>query len=509
MTSQADAKTAPTWPWAVLALGLFVAGSAMAFLRRTDVDVAWLLTMGEKMLAGQRPYVDVFEANPPMSILLYLPAVIAGRGLGVAADAMVIVLVLAAIVASLAFCGRILAPVLDRSTRWKLAAAAVFVLAVLPMGVFSQREHIAIVFMLPFLALVAARGEGARPAPWSAVLAGLGCGLAMAIKPHFALAAGGALAVAMMRRRSPWPALQAEIWAASAVVIAYAAVVFTVFPAFMTFLPVIRDAYLPIRQPMIALLTWPPLAIWLIFAAIAGFVVRCRCGAAWTTWSLLAASAGGFASYLIQGKGWPYHSYPMLALAVLALATAAVLGAPKPAAGVLRHAAARIVTASVCLVLTLGAVVVSLGWFGLKGDMGALNAPVQALAPHPKLLSISADIAVGEPLTRELHGQWVGSVCSQWISAGAMTLEHRGGLSDAQRLHLRALMAIDRRLLVHDILTGRPDVILISTSRDWLGWARADPALAAALAAYHPVRTVEGVAIWARTGAEASARHGA
>jgi len=96
--SMQDASKA--WPWAALTLALFVTGAVMACLRHTDVDVAWLLTLGEKLLAGQRPYIDMIETNPPMSILLYLPALIAGRGLGVAPEILVNLLVLLAIAAS-------------------------------------------------------------------------------------------------------------------------------------------------------------------------------------------------------------------------------------------------------------------------------------------------------------------------------------------------------------------------------------------------------------------------
>ena len=56
----------------------FAIGAMMSAVRAVDVDVGWLLTLGERMLDGQRPYIDFFEANPPMSILLYLPAVALG-----------------------------------------------------------------------------------------------------------------------------------------------------------------------------------------------------------------------------------------------------------------------------------------------------------------------------------------------------------------------------------------------------------------------------------------------
>jgi hypothetical protein len=500
MTSAAKA-----WPWAALTLALFVTGAAMAALRHTDVDVAWLLTLGDKLLASQRPYIDMFETNPPMSILLYLPAVIAGRGLGVAPEILVNVLVLLAIAASLALSGRALSQSIgDRVKLWKLAAAGAFVLTVLPTGVFAEREHIVVIAILPFLAVVIARSQaqGATKPPGAlvAVIAGLGCGVAMAIKPHFALVAGGALLVSAWRMRSIRPLIAPEVWAASLVVGLYALAIVLFFPAFLTFLPIIRDTYLAVRQPFFQLLIWPPPLVWLILGGVAFLTAKARPGAGWPVAILLAASAGGFASYLIQGKGWPYHSYPMLSLATLALAVSVTLGATvsAPLGGLLESRAAKIGAVAASLVLVIGALGASMRWFTLKGDYHALNGPVAAITPHPRLISITSDIAVGHPLTRELHGQWVGSGCAQWVSAGAMTLEHRGGLSPNQRRRLDGLMIQDRLRLTHDITTGRPDVILISTNRDWVGWAMADPALAAALAAYHPVETVQGVAIWAR-----------
>jgi len=498
----AIARIRPAWPWAALTLAIFVAGAVMSALRRTDVDIGWLLTMGEKMMAGQRPYIDLFEANPPMSILLYLPAVISGHGLGVAPDAMVNVLVLVSIICSLALSGRVLAPwIEDRARLWKLAAAGAFVLTLLPTGVFGQREHIAVIAMLPFLATTVARGEGRRPAAWIAAVAGLGCGVAMAIKPHFALVAGGAMLVSAWRLRSIRPLVTLEVWTASLMVGLYALVIATLFPAFLGFLPVIRDTYLPVRKPLAMLMSFPPGLTWLVLAALAGLIARTRQEARWPVAGLLAASVGGFVSYLIQGKGWPYQSYPMLALAFLALGVSVSLGGSIAALSADRAGAVRAPMRATAVALIVMIVVTgsSMRWFTLKGDYHFLNAPVEAIAARPRLLSIGADIAVGHPLTRELHGQWVGSVCSQWISTGAMALEQRGGLTAAQRARLDGLMAMDRRLLTRDITVGRPDVILISTgSWDWLAWARADPALAAALTAYHPVQTVQDVAIWAR-----------
>src|SRR5215472_16888374 len=53
--------------------------AAALLLRRyvvPNVDVSWGLTIAEKILDGQRLYVDLIELNPPGAILLYLPPVI-------------------------------------------------------------------------------------------------------------------------------------------------------------------------------------------------------------------------------------------------------------------------------------------------------------------------------------------------------------------------------------------------------------------------------------------------
>src|SRR5450432_319988 len=75
---------------------------------RTGDDVSWLITASEKALAGQVPYVDFFEPNPPASLMLYLPSVYLAQWLGVAPEFMVAFAGFAAIVGSLALCAAIL-----------------------------------------------------------------------------------------------------------------------------------------------------------------------------------------------------------------------------------------------------------------------------------------------------------------------------------------------------------------------------------------------------------------
>ena len=52
-----------------------IAALIQSFFIPLDCDVSWLITVNEKLLAGQRAYVDFIEVNPPASIWLYTPAV--------------------------------------------------------------------------------------------------------------------------------------------------------------------------------------------------------------------------------------------------------------------------------------------------------------------------------------------------------------------------------------------------------------------------------------------------
>ena len=77
-----------------------------------------------------------------------------------------------------------------------------------------------------------------------------------------------------------------------------------------------------------------------------------------------------------------------------------------------------------------------------------------------------------------------------------------------ERLETHA--ARDKAILATDIRNGRPDLILIQKDwMDWTDWALSDPGLAEALSLYHPVATIDGVAIWKLSAERSSQNYGA
>lgn len=448
-----------------------------------NADLACLLTEGEKVLDGRKLGVDLFELNPPLSVYLYMPASMLARVTGIAPEIIVIILVMIEIVGVLFMIDRAAAAAkLGAGERSVSTYLFVFLFAILPVGVFGQREHIAVIALAPFVAITAIRWRVLAPGP-IAVLAGLAAGLAMSIKPHLALVLGFPIILGVFRQRSVKPLFTPEACAAAAVVIGYGAVVVLVFPDYLlTYAPMVTAAYLPLRMSLVELLPFP---VAVIGASVAFLRLVApqdfKMGGNATPW--LAAAVGGAASFILQGKHWGYTAF---ALCVFAIA------AP------MLHAQVRTLRLPV---MTAGLVAVAFIGYCLSVQVRPfppLQGRIQALAKHPRLITIGDHVALGHPLVRQIDGTWVGSSCVQLLAAGAMLLQNSSQPTEGERAKLDGIIHFERRQLLADLRTGRPDVILVDTYLlssfrfDWLAWANSDPELRTELSRYREVEDVGG-----------------
>jgi hypothetical protein len=465
--------------WIVVA-GILLAASLIQVPIVLNPDLGWLLTANEKILDGRKLGVDLFESNPPLSVYMYMPAVVFSRLSGIAPKFIVIAMVMAEIAGALFIIDRAAASArLEAGERSTSAWLFAFLLAVLPGTVFGQREHIAVIALTPFVTITALRWRGVSPGP-AAILAGVGAGLAMGIKPFFALVAGLPMILRVVRQRSLRPLFTSEACIAAAIVIGYGALVVVLFPAYVsTYAPMVAEAYLPIRKDLSSLL---PLPIVVITASVAflRFLAPRDFKMSGDALPWLAASVGGAAGFIIQGKAWPYTA---LALCLFAIAAPSL----HVRNGTLRTPA---------LIGGLAAVVL-IGLYLSSPDprFPPLQERVQALVKHPRLLTITDHIGLGHPLVRQIHGTWVGSSCAQLLAAGAILRQNSAQPNPAEQTKLDGIIDFERRHLLADIRNGRPDVILVDTYLlssfpfDWLAWANADPELQKELSRY---REVEG-----------------
>jgi hypothetical protein len=475
--------------WISIAI-LFAAAIVLRHVLAANTDVSCLLTIGEWILDGQRLYVDVLEVNPPMAVLVYIPGIVIARALGLPVEAVTDGLIFTAIFASLAIVARILknSSVLPGITSWPLAPLGFAVLAILPMQTFGQREHIAIVELLPLLAVFAVRMKGETPSAWMVVIAGCGAGLAVSFKPHFVIGILCAVGCVAIYLRSWKPVFAPENLIAAVIALLYVASVIAFFPEFFTVMgPLIRDVYLPAGLSLPALLEKPALPVWggVIFLTIV-LKRHDRIDAACLL--LLATSFGFAAVFLLQRKGWPYHSYPMLALGLLAFSRTLVSNTPLPALD-RGFRAGGIILFAVLFAR-------SMLWFDVAFDARPLQAAVARLGPNPKILAVSGEPGLGHPLVRALNGTWVSRQQSLWVGPYLAYMRQHGVIGPQADPVLDGYAARERTMMIEDFNRIRPTVVLVDNlTGNGSEWLRSHPDIAGLLSDYQLAETINRIDI--------------
>jgi hypothetical protein len=495
LTQRRPAATA-AWrfaPWLALA-ALFVAAVIMRHLLPANPDVSWLLTVAERIWDGQRLYVEIIETNPPIAPLTYVPGVVIARELGLPAEIVTDGLVFAAAFASLAIVARLLknSPVLDGVAGWPLALLGLAVLIILPAKTFGQREHIAVIALLPALAVAAIRMKNQAPPLWGILAAGVGAGLTLAFKPHFVIGILCALAALAVHARSRRVFLAPENFIAAAVVAIYALCVIAFYPEYLfAIVPLMRDVYVLVGASPLEMIKTPAVSIWAA-ALFAALLLKRNGRIDGTPLVLVATSFGFMAAFFLQRKGWPYHSYPMIAFSILALGYG--LSLRPPPGRTLR------IVATAVLAITFFESIVWFNWaFDKAFDARPLWTSIARLGPHPKILAITGEPGIGHPLVRALQGTWVSRQQALWVDGYLRTLRNNPARDPRQLAMLEHYGAREREMLIEDIRNNEPTVVLVDNFSDqWSDWLGDHPDVADLLRDYRLVATVNDIEIRAR-----------
>ncbi|MBV1701314.1 MAG: hypothetical protein KGQ46_05775 [Hyphomicrobiales bacterium] len=492
-------RVARDWPNHLGLIAIFAIGLAWLQPSVTLVsDVSWIISLCERLLQGGRLYTDIWEVNPPATVWLYLPFVALAQALGLRPETVINGEVWLLAAAMLGLVRVILAPTpwLARQDGVTLFWLAALILLVLPVNYFGEREHFCVLLILPALALCLRYNADPQATPlfnslFLQSLAGICAGIAIAIKPPIGLSLALPYLGLCWHQKSLKYLWTTQVLAAAGLLVAYGLAIEYFAPDYLThMLPTLIAAYLPDRVPLLALLANFAVVAWLLAASL--IFLRWRNGAADPASLILTgASLGGLGLYLIQGKGWRYHSLPMLALAALALA---FIVARKPRGQ--RWALAP-------LLLAIGTLAFSQLWFNDRVPRLHLRAEIAGLAPHPTMLAISGNIAIGHPLVRLSHGTWVSRECSQWAF---LAIAHQFPLAvhDPQGFatahpRLAAIIATEVANLAQDIGLHHPDIILVDReTADWGKLAENWPKVQSQLAHYANRGTYDDVAVLQR-----------
>lgn len=456
-----------------------------SILKPLNCDVAWGLTMSEKLLGGHRLYVDLLETNPPMTTWLYLPAVLLSRLTGLSGDGLQILLTFLFVVACLVLSWRILAHAGFQRLATMYCLAAAVSLTLPWLATISEREHWALAALTPMMAIQIVYSASRNASLRQRTISGALAGFAVAIKPVFVLCAVAPALYAAWRRRSLLSLFRREHWIAVGVNVAYLLAVYGGYPAYRTqMLPSLLDTYVRVRAPIPSLAS-PDLMLGLL-AVIALVISRGRrlLGSPVEMISLLTGLGFVFA-YVIQGKGFLNHATPICSLVLMSVSLSVLLK-PSRVVGITSISARSFATAA--SILLVGAVLIIQMRAATSPTLYpslAFVEPIRRLSPAPRMLSISGDLSAGHPLARQVHGQWVSMNGHQWLAASAALIGQRPGVDPSTRRRMQNWIRLDLERLTRDVIINRPDVIVLDDNLFGEGaLSRFAPKLAVALSAY-------------------------
>ena len=459
-----------------------------------NTDVSWLLVIGERMLDGQRLYRDIIEINPPMAPFAYLPGVALARVLGVDPRHVIDAQLLLMAAASLFAVSRILrlSPATAPSRSGAFAVWAAAVVTILPMHVFAQREHIALLTFLPALAVYALRSNS-EPLPlWAILIAGIGAGITLAFKPFFTVPAAFCILFAAIRSRS-WRALFAPENIIAGVIVTVVSVgTYILYPEYFTITyPLVRDTYLSWSMPAAVIFLNHATLISAV-ALVSVLLARQKARPDPVLLVAVLAAAGFAVSFFLQRRGWAYHSFPMVALALLAMGYV-LTGVASEEARLRSAEAASVVVMAASFAL-------GMLWFNTNVYVGPIREAIAGLKSNPRILMLSGEAALGHPLVRDVGGVWVSRQENLWLRSFTRVTRERTSVDAAADARLNGYLALERKWLIEDFRRLPPDIVLVDNLRDgWGDWVRADAELTQLFKPYSLVRSVQGVDILRRT----------
>lgn len=476
------ALSSPPFRITVLVSLLVIGASIWRAHARVSHDVAWYLVVAERLLEGAVLYEDIIEVNPPLGMWFAVPSVFIARlfGIGAIETFTGFTLVLALLSLGLS------ASVLRRSGLPTEIPLLILGLALffLPGRDFGQREHLLFTLCIPWLLLRSARLDAKAFPVHLALLVGGLAALGVGLKVHALI---GLIAVelwCLLKQRSLRTWVQPEHLALVVTGIVYVLLVWLFAPEFFgTNLRLGVEAYLPYYD-VSGSLTRTRALVGVVMAGLLVALTERERGRWSAQISVLAASLLGFTlAYALQ-PGFEYQFLP--AASALLVATGLVIVAA-------RSRIARLVALCVIATQLLHVLPASLGH-----RTTFLAALLDRYRPDARSFFIaSTNVSSGFPMAIERQLQWTSRFPTQWLAPHVA--EHGWNTPIAE---------LARRLVVDDLIAGRPDIVIVDTRPkqsyfkgkplDFLAFWDTDPRFGPLWSEYRRVGNHFGFEVWVR-----------
>jgi hypothetical protein len=463
-------------------------------------DIAWLLYVARRWLAGRELYIDVVEVNPPLIVWISAVPLEIARWLNVGSQFVAMPVFVAAVLG----CAWWTASLLQAqgglfAERLPVFAAIGSALLILPAADLGQREHLLVAAFLPYLVLFARSldGESRTDGKWTAfvaplvagALAGLGC----ALKPRYAGVFAVLECLALTRGLRPWRVMPI---AAGATLVIYAALVAILCPAYLRrAVPMALALYGATDSPFLTLLSDSALLLCGQVVAIGLLWLRRR---SLTNYNLMLTlvvfAATSTVVCFVDGKNWYYHRLPATIATVLALLlwTATELAQRRwRIRWPLLVAGLAVTVFCVSSIQRLEPAAAE----AVEPQQTTVDRLEQILrAEHARTyIAFSEWIALGFPVVNETGVTWASRFDSMWALKGEVWRARFDPAADKEWPIAR--------WVAHDFIAGCPDIAVVDT-RETTKYisvlSAADPAFARAWSRYTRIASFDGLVVYRR-----------
>ncbi len=434
-------------------------------------------TIAAKYLAGERPYIDIIENNPPMTFYMHVPSALLEQWTGLRGEYWqdILAFALCLFVTGLGEwlrTGHFVPRDADSARRVGLYLV---ILLIMPMTSFGSRDQLTFVLMWPMLALYAEDMVKARTHPvWVDAAIGLLAGLGGCIKFYFVLGPIFGCLFLCLVKRSIKPLFGLENMMAALFCVAYLASVKLLHPAYFEFMyPIMLDAYFAGHPTLIYILSNGLLILTTLYLLMLVAKDDNRLGDP-RTQLLLVAGLGCSAAYFAFTRNLPFRYLPPASCLLMAL-VAAQNHSGRP--NVIKFYEA--VFVSLC------------AWYMLvsnpyRADTTAFLRSLKL--DRPNVLLLSGDLGDGHPLIRDLGGRLVNPGLHPWVTLG-LTIAMEDPTTPEQQLRFSKLIEWERDLTAKAAAKTPPDLILVENRYyvNWYAWAVMNPQMNKMLRGYKQI----------------------
>lgn len=418
-------------------------------------DSSWYLIATRRFLDGAELYRDIVEINPPLAFYLTVPGLTLADTFDVspANGFFIYVSVLAGL--STFWAGSVvIRSDLEQSAKSLLIVAVAICNFAFAVYDFGQREHLMMMFALPYLMLLICQDRLDKVTSAEAVAIGLVACLGLCLKPYFFLIPGGIIIAQFARSRDFVMLFGAANIAVAAGAIAYLLFIAIVHPIYLEeIVPTASLIYSAYGISIMGFVVRPELFGLLSVVVLAGY---CHKKLDSISMGLIGAMAGALLSYLAQLKGWNYQIVP-LSMFIFLLALWTVYRARND-----------LKTKVLIPALALSAIYFSWGTQISWGPYRSMTTvPFGQFVDEPKtpVLVLSSNLAVSFPFANEVDATWSSRYPAQWLIPGAVIKLSETDCREQpeQCARYQAILADTRRDIVSDFSKYRPRIVIIDT----------------------------------------------